>query len=391
MVNINCHKQSLALPLKFHFIVDVVCACCAKVFEGLVFHSKTAEEVGEIMNQMLSNWTNGSEDNSSLIATYNSDFIFLSFMIYCVLFLSGAVLNIIVVFVMARRSGKIRQNISSFLIFHLSVTHLCNFSVTLFYLGGVYGLNAMNSSSCKATVFIDLACTATIFSSLVAIAWDRHRNVLRPFKSLAPRHLKTYLMLVAAIWTYAFITSVPFIYSVRTFSAVICPEDNNGTEPCKEYSWCDLPSDWITQLSKTIYFMLAFVIPLIYMFFTYTKIAVSLWKRSKNGTIHGAVAKCKVRSTRLMVAAVLGFALCWGPTFWIDLLSAYGAFESTFILRIWCWIATTLSSCVNPVIYAFLSPEFRKHFLKFCCCCCTCRVCCSHRRQCDRNQVQPVM
>ena len=353
------------------------------------------------MNQTLSNWTKASDDNSSLIRTYSTNFISLSMTMNYVVFLSGAVLNIMVVFVMVRRSGKIRQNISSFLIFHLSVTHLCYFSVTLFYLGGAfYGLYSMNSSSCKATALIDLACAAAIFSSLVAIAWDRHRNVLRPFKSLAPRHLKTYLMLVAAIWTYAFITSVPFIYSVRTFSVVICPKDNNGTEPCKEYSWCHLPSDWITQLSKTIYFLLAFVFPLIYMFFTYTKIAVSLWKRSKSGTIHRAVAKCKVRSTRLMVFAVLGFVVCWGPTFWIDLLSVFGAFENTFTLQIWCWIAKTLSSCVNPVIYAFLSPEFRKHFLKFCCCCCccrcccrccTCQVCCSHRRQCHRNQVQPAM
>ena len=346
------------------------------------------------MNESLSNWTNGSEDNSSLIRTYDEDFIFLSIMIYYVLFLSGAVLNIIVVFVMAR-SGKIRQNISSFLIFHLSVTHLCYFSVTLI-LGGLYLASSRdhtldNSSSCKASVLIDLACAAAIFSSLVAIAWDRHRNVLRPFKSLTPRHLKTFLTLLAAIWIYAFLTSFPFIYSVRTFSVVICPKDDNGTEPCKEFRWCHLPSDWITQLSKTIYFMLAFVFPLIYMFLTYTKIAVNLWKRSKNGTIHGAVAKCKVRSTRLMVVAVLVFVVCWGPTFWIDLLSVYGAFENTFILQIWCWIAKTLSSCVNPVIYAFLSPEFRKHFLKFCCCCCTCRVCCSHRRRHHRNQVQPVM
>ena len=339
------------------------------------------------MNETLSNWTNGNENNSSSIRIYNRDFILLSIMIYCVLFLSGAVLNIIVVFVMAR-SGKIRQNISSFLIFHLSVTHLCYVSVTL---SRLYSTSNDDLSSCKASAFIDLACAAAIFNSLVAIAWDRHRNVLQPFKSLAPRHLKTFLMLVAAIWTYALLTSAPFIYSVRTDTEEFCSKDNNGTQNCKKYNFCHLPSDWITQLSKTIYFILAFLIPLIYMFFTYTKIAVSLWKRSKNGTIHGAVAKCKVRSTRLMVAAVLGFVVCWGPTFWIDLLSVYGAFEYTFMLQIWCWIAKTLSSCVNPIIYAFLSPEFRKHFLKFCCCCCTCRVCCSHRRRRHRSEVQPVI
>lgn len=332
------------------------------------------------MNQTLSNWTTGSN---------YSDFIFFSFLTNYIVLLSGAVLNIIVVSVMVR-SGKIRQNISSFLVFHLSVTHLCYFTETLlFYLSGTF--YAGNSSTCKASVLIDFACAAAIFSSLVAIAWDRHRNVLRPFKSLAPKHLKTYLLLIAAIWTYAFLTSVPFIYSVKTDSEVICRKENNGTEPCREYSWCYFPSHWTTQLSKTIYFLLAFFIPLMYMFITYTKIAVSLWERNKNGTTHGAVSKYKGKSTRLMVVAVLGFVVCWGPTFWIDLLSVYGVFQNSFILQIWCSIGKTLSSCVNPIIYAFLSPEFRKHFLKFCCCCCSCTVCCSHRRQSHKNRVQPVM
>ena len=158
------------------------------------------------------------------------------------------------------RSGKIRQNISSFLIFHLSATHLLfHLTVPIFW---NIQFSKGNSSSCKALVLINYACAAAIFNSLVAIAWDRHRNVLRPFDSLAPRHLKTYFNLVAAIWIYAFITSVPFIYSVRTHTEVICSKGNNGTETCKEYSFCDLPSTWKTQLSKTIYFLLAFVIKL---------------------------------------------------------------------------------------------------------------------------------
>jgi len=246
-------------------------------------------------------------------------------------------------------------------------------------------------SSPRATLHhASFSCSSTtpaphwaIFNSLVAIAWDRHRNVLRPFDSLVPRHLKTYFKRVAAILIYAFIRSIPM---------VICSKEDNGTETCREYSFRDLPSDWKTQLSKTIYFLLAFVIPLMYMFLTYTKVAVSLWKRSKNGTIHGTVAECKVKSTRLMVVAVLGFVLCWGPTFWVELLNVYGVRGvNNFALRIWCYLAQISSSCLNPAIYAFFSPEFSKLVFKFCCCCYT--VCgftpCRHRSH--VNQVQPTM
>ena len=338
------------------------------------------------MNQTLTNWTR-TETNSTLPETYITDFIFLAFIsAYYFLLSCGAVLNITVVFVMLR-SGKIRQNISSFLIFHLSLTHLFYLTTSVL----PFFLNSSSHASCIAKELTGQACAAAIFNSLVAIAWDRHRNVLRPFKSLAPRHLKTYLMLVAAIWTYAFVTSAPFIYSVRTETVKTCSKENNGTLKCKEqYSLCHLPPDWKTQLSRTIYVFLAFVIPLLYMLLAYTNIAVSLWKRSKTGIIHGAVAKCKVKSTRLMVVAVLGFVFCWGPTFWVDLLTVYGAIKNSFLLGMWCRITQTSSSCINPAIYAFFSPEFRKLFVRFCCCGCSCRMCARRGLPERGNRVQPV-
>ena len=325
----------------------------------------------------------------NLTSIHRSNFVYYSFVAYYILLSCGAVLNFSVVFVILR-SGKIRQNISSFLIFHLSVTHLLlHLTVPiLWYIHASKG----NSSSCKVLIFLDLACAASIFNSLAAIAWDRHRNVLRPFTSLVPRYLKTYLVLVAAIWTYAFVTSVPFIYSVRTGFQVICTRVNSDTETCKKYSFCHLPSDWKTQLFKTTYFLLAFAIPLMFVVIAYAKIAVSLWKRSKNGTIHSAVAKSKVKSTRLMVVAVLGFFLCWGPKFFVDLLNVYGVHnEHYFVTQNCTLLAQMSSSSVNPLIYAFLSPEFRKLFFKFCCCCCSRRVFSSFRRRCGANRVQPII
>jgi len=147
-------------------------------------------------------WSNTSDKNCSSSCLYHKDYVYLFDVTYYALLLRGAVLNIMVVFVMVR-SDNIRQNISSFLIFHLSVTYLLfHLSVPIFW---NIQFSKGNSSSCKALGLIDYACAAAIFNSLVAIAWDRHRNVLRVFDSLAPRHLKTYFELIAAIWIYAFI------------------------------------------------------------------------------------------------------------------------------------------------------------------------------------------
>ena len=63
-------------------------------------------------------------------------------------------------------------------------------------------------------------------------------------------------------------------------------------------------------MSKTFFFITAFLVPFMYMLVTYIKSAASLWKRSKTGEIRGAVAKFKVRTIRLMVMTLLVFAVC---------------------------------------------------------------------------------
>ena len=319
---------------------------------------------------MLANWTNDSATNASSLDpyVYSGNFVFLWTMTYYVLISCGVFLNLIVIYVMLR-SRKIRTSISSFLIFHLSLTHvLYHVSIPLLRINGLE--DSAPQSSCKVFVFIELSCVTAIFSSLAAIAWDRHRNISQPFKSLAPQYFKTYLLLIASVWSYAFVTATPFIFSVESNSEKVCwIEKNTETEKCRNYTSCVWSTTWKTQLSKTLFFIMAFLLPFTYMLVTYTKSAVSLWKRSKTGKIHGAVAKCKVRTIRLMVMALLVFAVCWGFNFVVDLLRVYSVVENNLMLQILCLIAQASSSCLNPTVYAFLSPEFRKKCVRYCCWC----------------------
>ena len=93
-----------------------------------------------------------------------------------------------------------------------------------------------------------------------------------------------------------------------------------------------------------------------------------------------------------MVVAILGFGFCWGPTFQVELLNFYGVrSESNFVFRIWYYLAQISCSCLNPAIYAILSPEFRNLVFKSVCCRCGTRHvfnrCCRHSHA---NQVQPT-
>ena len=307
---------------------------------------------------------------------------------FFLLFSVGGLLDIFVLYVMVR-SGQLRMNLSSFLIFHLSFTHML-FHVVFAMTVPDGPLRENNFLMCKMSALIEHACPAAIFSTLVAIAWDRQKNILQPFKSLVAKSVKSYLLMVAFIWTYAVVSSVLFVYSARVQSKYLCKMVNNNTlEDCEEYKSCFTPSDWKMHTSETIYFVVAFLIPLAYMLVAYTKIAVRLYKRSREGMIHRAVAKHKTKSIRLLVAAVLGLVICWGPSVSLNLLDQYlvrQSFDNKLILVIcFKFIAPASSSCVNTAIYAYFSPEFRKNCIKFgCCCCSSCtrflRRCCRCRR-----------
>ena len=109
---------------------------------------------------------------------------------------------------------------------------------------------------------------------------------------------------------------------------------------------------YLRNCAPTLSLVVAFVVPLLYMFFAYGKIAVSLWNRSKNGTINKAVAKAKMKSTRLVVAAVPVFVVCWAPTLELQLLEAYCIVENLsskylFIVYFWCIILQISSSSIH--------------------------------------------
>ena len=278
------------------------------------------------------------------------------------------ILNALVVYVMLR-SRKIRKNVSSFLIFHLSLTHVF---YAIFPILTLIRVESPPILSCTGEEFAQNMFSASIFGSLTAIAWDRYKNVLQPFKSLAPRQLRTYLLLISSIWLYACVTSIPVIFTVQPRSFQRCWVDKNATEHCENVFLCKSPADG--RLAKTMYFVLAFVVPFILMVIIYTKIAQRLWKGTKNGMIHGAVAKHKAKTVRLMVIAVFIFAVGWGFTLCVDCLRAYEvfvhlSFSQKYSLDMACDIAVALSSCLNPLVYAFFSPDFRKLCVKFSCCC----------------------
>lgn len=117
------------------------------------------------------------------------------------------------------------------------------------------------------------------------------------------------------------------------------------------------------------FFVFAYVLPL--------ALIVVLYGTMLKRLLHGVVPRgnqssesirSKRRVTRLVVIVVVIFALCWLPIQVIFMIKEFGKYPTDSIVFMAVQIASNclayMNSCVNPILYAFLSDNFRKSFRK---------------------------
>jgi hypothetical protein len=114
----------------------------------------------------------------------------------------------------------------------------------------------------------------------------------------------------------------------------------------------------------TAYFFALFglIVPLIIIGILYGLIIRVLRKNSKGKQ----VAKGKKRVTKMVSAVISSFVICWTPM-QIYLLYTHHN-QLTILFAIVAQSLVYISSCVNPILYAFLSEPFRKAFKQFLTC-----------------------
>ena len=288
-----------------------------------------------------------------------------------VLVVLGVILNGAICFVMLR-GKRYKKNTSNFFILHLSATEL--FIRLLIGPMVVYSLvttSKIESTQCKFLSLFSNTFASATFISLAAIAIDRYQNIVHPMKTLKSRR-KTF-HLVFLVWLYAIIVSIPSVVSVRSISINELPETQGmDCENCSDKRICDMPQNAIGQASTTLYFVFAFLFPLTLIFVLYTKIVVVLHRRRNNGMIHKVAARSKSKAVRMLVLAVIGYAMSLGPGALLAILRSHGNFNNTSFYKKFAvsWmveIVQLTSSLGNPIIYAYYNRDFRKELAKLFC------------------------
>ena len=290
----------------------------------------------------------------------------------------GIIINTTVCAVMLRNKCVLK-NMSNFFIFHLSLTDLIFRVLTvgpLIYLSTVYTTKE-SETPCKLLHFFSSACAAAFFFSLVVISVDVFRDAAYPLKGVMSR--RTPFIVVFIAWFYAAICSAPLIYSAQSLLYTELPEvARNITgelRNCSVPKLCDLYRNWSGQLSTTLYFVMAFLAPIVVKAILFLLTVVVVTRSQKESVLSSTNAASKVRVTRMLCVLSLGVMLCWGPTVVVSMLRSYDALaslppDSVVIVAITVELLKFVNSLFNPLIFACFIPNFRKDLTAFCCKCC---------------------
>ncbi|KAM8878340.1 somatostatin receptor type 5 isoform 2-T4 [Spinachia spinachia] len=188
---------------------------------------------------------------------------------------------------------------------------------------------------------------------LTIMSIDRYLAVVHPIRSTKWRHPRVAKVVSAAVWVVSFVVVLPvFIFS-----------DVQDTFNSCNMNWPEPQNVWSTAF--ILYTATAgFFGPLLIICLCYLLIVI---KMKSSGARAGFTKRRRSerKVTRMVVVIVVVFVLCWLPFFIINIVNLVVIIPESSVTAGIYFFAVILSyanSCANPVLYGFLSDNFRQSF-----------------------------
>lgn len=187
---------------------------------------------------------------------------------------------------------------------------------------------------------------------------DRYIAVCFPVNRI--RSEKNTIIAILLIWVIVLVTCLPVFYAhgIKEYM-----DNGRNLTSCMFKSGNDFMT-WSTF--HISFFTSSYLMPLIFISILYFLMLLRLWKSNLAQSLESKRGKKRV--TRLVIVIVACFAILWLPIQTILLLKSLNLYETTTHLTVALQISSHIlayaSSCVNPLLYAFLSENFRKSFRK---------------------------
>ncbi|KAM3910468.1 G-protein coupled receptor 83-like [Leptodactylus fuscus] len=319
----------------------------------------------QAMNRTSFNWTDKNIDEwekFAELAKYEADFqkpmvkalLIVAYSLIIIMSLFG---NMLVCHVVMK--NKRMHSATSLFIVNLAVSDilitLLNTPFTLVRF--VYSTWVFGKDMCHVSRFVQYCSLHVSALTLTAIALDRHQVILNPLK---PRmSLTRGFLSITFIWVMATCFSLPhaiyqkllqYNYRQTTIRSLCIPDFPE-------------PSDLFWKYLDLSTFVLLYLLPLLIITITYSRLAKKLWMRNAIGDItteqYITHRKNKKKSIKMLVLVVVVFAVCWFPlNCYVVLISSLGIKTQNALYFALHWFAMS-STCYNPFIYCWLNDNFR--------------------------------
>ncbi|XP_046898397.1 galanin receptor type 1b [Hypomesus transpacificus] len=302
-------------------------------------------------------WSGALDTNRTIDANDNQggpEVVIVPVVFGCIFFL-GIVGNTLVMIVIGKIKSRRSRSTTNIFILNLSIADLSFLLFCVPFQATIYSLPEwiFGAFLCKSVhYFVTVSMLVSIFT-LVAMSVDRYIAVVLSKKAPCIRNKRNALIGVCAIWSLSFIFAVPVAqHQILT---------NHPDAPNSSFCW----EIWVSGVSKHTYkltiLVIGYLLPLVLIICCYAKVLFHLHNKMKNMSKKSESSKRKTAQTVLLV--VTAFLICWMPHHIIAMWVEFGMFplnDASFAFRIISHCLAYGNSCVNPILYAFLSENFRK-------------------------------
>ncbi|XP_017031313.1 allatostatin-A receptor [Drosophila kikkawai] len=214
---------------------------------------------------------------------------------------------------------------------------------------------------CRSVQYLIVVTAFASIYTLVLMSIDRFLAVVHPIRSRMMRTENITMVAIVTLWVVILVVSVPVAF-INDFAVMSDGKRSIGMCTFKA-------NDYISPRTFQVsFFISSYLLPLMIISGLYVRMIMRLWHQGSGVRMSKESQRGRKRVTRLVVVVVIAFASLWLPIQLILLLKSLDIIQINSLPKVVMQVsAQTLaysSSCINPLLYAFLSDNFRKAFYK---------------------------
>ncbi|XP_062963521.1 neuropeptide FF receptor 2 [Cynocephalus volans] len=297
-------------------------------------------------------------------------FIFSYFLIFFLCMMG----NTVVCFIVMR--NKHMHTVTNLFILNLAISDLLVgiFCMPITLLDNIIAGWPFGSTMCKVSGLVQGISVAGSVFTLVAIAVDRFRCVVYPFKPKLT--IKTAFIIIVIIWVLAITIMSPSAVMLHVQEEKYYRVRLNSQNKSSPVYWCreNWPNQDMRKIYTTVLFTSIYLAPLSLIVIMYGRIGISLFKTAvphmgkQSQEQWHVVSKKKQKVIKMLLNVALLFILSWLPLWTLMMLTDYADLSpnelrviNIYIYPFAHWLAFCNSS-INPIIYGYFNENFRRGF-----------------------------